>query len=87
MAAISIRNLDKSVVDALKKRAAAAGRSMEEEARQTLENSVRQDKDRAFERMRELSKRIGRLKGPSSVEIIRKMRDERANRTFGPRPK
>ena len=86
MAAITIRKLDKSVVDALKRRAAAAGRSMEEEARQALIDATqagKPSKDEVFARMRALSAKVGRIGGPSAVEIIRQQRDERTKRLSG----
>jgi plasmid stability protein len=40
MTQLTIRRLDPSVIDGLKKRAAEAGRSMEEEARRILSDAV-----------------------------------------------
>ncbi len=49
MATLLIRNLDDSVKAALKRRAAANGRSMEEEARQILDAEVRKDRSQPRE--------------------------------------
>ncbi|TDE96078.1 Arc family DNA-binding protein [Occultella glacieicola] len=43
MATVTIRNLDDEVVDALKRRASASGRSMESEARRILADAVGTD--------------------------------------------
>jgi antitoxin FitA len=47
MAQIIVRNLDEGVVQALKRRAKAAGRSLEAEVREVL-SSAAQDKRREF---------------------------------------
>jgi plasmid stability protein len=82
MTQLTIRRLDQTVIDGLKKRAAAAGRSMEEEARQILKDAII---DEHLQRQREgLERLIARRKQifgdrvfSDSTEIIRKMRDER----------
>jgi plasmid stability protein len=82
MTQLTIRRLDQTVIDGLKKRAAAAGRSMEEEARQILKDAI---VDEQLQRQREwLAKMQAKRKElfgdrvfSDSTEIIRKMRDER----------
>jgi len=75
MAQIVIRNLDEAVVDALRRRAAACGISMEEQARRALTSAVGLDREAAIRRLDEVRKRIGRLPGPSIVEDLRRDRD------------
>lgn len=83
MTQLTIRRLDQTVIDGLKKRAAAAGHSMEEEARQILSDAIG---DEHLRRQREwLAKTqavrkqlLGGNVFSDSTEIIRKMRDGRA---------
>jgi plasmid stability protein len=82
MTQLTIRRLDPSVIDALKKRAAAAGRSMEEEARTILSEAVGDDQSarrRAWvERMKARHKELyGDKVFSDSSGIIRQMREER----------
>jgi antitoxin FitA len=77
MGQITIRNLDDAVIDVLRKRAAAAGRSMEEEARQALARAAGVDRAALIEEMRQLRESIGPIGGPPSEVIIREMRDRR----------
>ena len=82
MGAITIRRLDDEVVARLKLRAKAAGRSMEEEARQILTNAAgaphRLSGQDAVEHFRKLRARIngGVPLAVSSLEILREIRDE-----------
>jgi len=71
MGQILIRNLDDSVLDALRGRASQRGSSLEEEARRALAASVGLERAEAVQRLREIRKRIGRLPGPSSLEDLR----------------
>ncbi len=75
MAQIVIRNLDDAIVDALRRRAAASGISMEEQARRALANAVGLDRDEAVRRLTEVRHRIGRLPGPSILADLRRDRD------------
>src|SRR5256885_609369 len=82
MAQITIRRLDPMVIDGLKRRAAEAGRSMEEEARTILSEAVRDEqlaRQRAW--LNEMAETRRRLFGDKifsdSTPLIRKMRDER----------
>lgn len=75
MAQIVIRNIDEAVVQALRRRAAASGISMEEQARRALASAVGLDRDAAIRRLDEIRRRIGRLPGPSILEDLRHDRD------------
>lgn len=75
MGQILVRNLDDAVVAALKRLAAAAGTSTEEQARRALTQAVGLDREAALERLDKVRRRIGRLPGPSLSEIIRQERD------------
>jgi plasmid stability protein len=75
MGQIVVRNLDGAVIAALKRRAAAAGTSTEEQARRALAHAVGLDREAALKRLDEVRQRIGRLPGPSLSEIIRQERD------------
>jgi plasmid stability protein len=82
MTQLTIRRLNQSVIDGLKKRAAAAGRSMEEEARTILSEAIVDDQ---LERQRAWADRMkakrhelfGDKVFSDSTEIIRRMRDDR----------
>jgi plasmid stability protein len=82
MGAITIRNLDDTLVAAIKRRAAEHGVSMEEELRRLLASTYA---DNRRQRQREWALRqLERLKrgelpdsGGDSVELIRSMRQER----------
>ncbi len=78
MAQIVIRNIDDAVVDALRRRAAACGISMEEQARRALASAVGLDREEAVRRLTEVRRRIGRLPGPSIVADLRRDRDRDA---------
>jgi len=75
MAQILIRNIDDAVVDALRRRAAACGISMEEQARRALTSAVGLGREEAVRRLDEIRRRIGQLPGPSVVEDLRRDRD------------
>ena len=82
MTQLTIRRLNQTVIDGLKKRAAAAGRSMEEEARTILSEAVVDDQ---LERQRAWADRMkakrhalfGDTVFSDSTDIIRQMRDDR----------
>ncbi len=69
MAQIIVRNLDDSVVEKLKRRAEAAGRSLEAEVRILLTDAVEYD----FSRLREIRSGYGR-KFDDSTDLIREDR-------------
>lgn len=83
MATVTIRQLDEALVRKIKQRAAAAGRSMEEEVRSLLDQTYganeQMKRQRAFVK-RQLA-RLDRGEMPSSdtdsAELIRQMRQER----------
>jgi plasmid stability protein len=74
MGQIVIRNLDDAVLVALRKRAAASGTSMEEQARRALAQAVGLDREAALRRLDEIRSAIGRLEGVSIVEDLRRDR-------------
>jgi hypothetical protein len=74
MAQIVIRNLDEAVLAALRERAAAAGTSMEEQARRALAKSVGLDRQSALHRLDEIRSAIGRLEGESILDDVRRDR-------------
>jgi plasmid stability protein len=75
MGQILVRNLDDAVIAELRCLAAAAGTSTEEQARRALAQAVGLDRVAAAERLAEIRRRIGRLPGPTSVELLREDRD------------
>lgn len=83
MTQLTIRRLDPLVIDGLKKRAAAAGRSMEEEARQILSDAIESAqiaRQRAWlADMKETQRALfGDKVFPDSSEEFHKMREERS---------
>ncbi len=82
MTQITIRRLDPIVLAGLKKRAASAGRSMEEEARKILSEAVADEQiERQQAWLKEMENVRRKIFGdkvfPDSSEEFRKMRDER----------
>ena len=75
MAQIVIRNIDNAVVDALRRRAAASGTSMEEQARRALARAVGLDREAAARRLADVRRSIGRIEGPSVRDDLRRDRD------------
>jgi plasmid stability protein len=71
MGKILIRNLDDAVLDALRRRAAMSGASLEEEARRALAASVGLNRDAALARLDAVRARIGAVDGPTSLEDLR----------------
>jgi antitoxin FitA len=83
MAQITIRKLDDAVMQALRKRAAAAGRSVDDEARRAL--AIATGVDRAASRARLDAVRDllrGRTDMPAE-ELVRQMRDARTSELSG----
>lgn len=81
MASLSVRNLDDDTYEALRRRAAAAGRSMEAEARVVLEKAAKEaplDRE-AFvaELRRRAIERSGGKVWADSTRYIREDRDHR----------
>src|SRR5215207_4384281 len=84
MGTITIRRLDDAVIEAIKRRAAEAGRSMEEEARRTLQKAFGETerarlRAEAVAHIRDLHARglLPKGGGVDSVDLIREMREER----------
>ena len=75
MVQIVIRNIDNAVVDALRRRAAASGTSMEEQARRALARAVGLDREAAARRLADVRRSIGRIEGPSVIDDLRRDRD------------
>ena len=80
MGVITVRKLDDEVVNRLKARAAAAGRSMEEEARLILSDATKETPltgEAAVEHFRRRSREIfGDRVFPDVTEILREAREE-----------
>ena len=70
-----VRNLDDAVIDALRRLATASGTSTEEQARRALTRAVGLEREAAVERLAEIRRRIGKLPGPTSTELLREDRD------------
>lgn len=77
MAQITIRKLDDAVMQALRKRAAAAGRSVEDEARRSLALATGVDREAARARLDAIRNMLkGRTDSPAE-DLVREMRDAR----------
>ena len=74
MGQIVIRNLDAAVIEALRRRAAACGTSMEEQARRALTKAVGLDREAAARRLTNIRRMIGRVEGPSTLDDLRRDR-------------
>lgn len=77
MAQITIRQLDDALVVRLRKRAAASGRSMEQEVREILAAACA-DQSEIVERLKQRHASYGGRLFSDSAEIVREMRDQRA---------
>ena len=77
MARITIRQLNDAVVARLRERAAAAGRSMEQEVREILTASCT-DAAQVLSRMRHRQAAYGDRRFSDSADLVRAMRDQRA---------
>jgi antitoxin FitA len=75
MAQLLVRNVDDDLVQRLKMRAVAAGRSAEAEHRMILEQALRSDVEAFKERARRLRERTKGRPLVDSTEIIREFRD------------
>jgi plasmid stability protein len=74
MRQIVIRNIDPAVIEALRRRAAVCGTSMEEQARRALRKAVGLDRESAGRRLAEIRRLVGRLEGPSILDDLRRDR-------------
>lgn len=82
MGQLLIRNVDDSLIETLKRRAAAAGRSMEAEARAALERGSVATADERRAIVEALRAEMARLTVPGIAQtpseiLVREMRDER----------
>jgi plasmid stability protein len=75
MAQILVRDLDASVVDRLKSRAAHHRRSLQAEAKLILEQATRLDAAAARQLAEDIRARLSRRGGEESTEIVRQSRD------------
>jgi plasmid stability protein len=78
MAQLTIRRLDDQVVTRPRVRAAAAGHSMEQEARNILEAATQTDNSEILERLRARLAPYGEREFEDGGELVRRMRDERS---------
>jgi plasmid stability protein len=84
MAQITIRNLNDAVLQALKRRAAAAGRSTEEEARRALAMAAGQDRSAARARLDTVRAKLATFgEDRDAGELVRRQRDERTDQLSG----
>lgn len=77
---MTIRNIDDVVMQALRRRAAAAGHSMEEEARRALAMAVGVDRVRARARIDLARRALSGHRDREAEKLVREMRDERTGR-------
>lgn len=82
MAQITIRNIDDAVMQALRRRASAAGRSTEEEARRALSVAAGiADRDSARARLDDARQKLRGMRDDQPAEaLVRAMRDQRSRR-------
>lgn len=83
MAQITIRKLDDAVMQALRKRAAAAGRSVEEEARRSLSIATGVDRDAARARLDAVRAMLREHADAPAEDLLREMRDARTRDLSG----
>jgi plasmid stability protein len=75
MGQILVRNLDDSVIDALRRLAVASDTSTEEQARRALTRAVGLGRAEALKRLDAVRESIGRLEDFSTLEQLRRDRD------------
>lgn len=80
MAQITIRNLDDAVLQALRRRAAAAGHSTEEEVRRSLTRAAGIERQSTKTRLAAVREALGKRQDDRSEELVRRMRDERTSK-------
>ena len=83
MAQITIRNLDDAVMQALRRRATAAGRSTEEEARRSLAIAVGVDLEAARAQLDVVRSQLRGQRDRGVATLVREMRDERTTELSG----
>ena len=77
MAQLTVRNVPKEVVTALKVRAAKCGRSAEAEHRRILEAVLRPNESDWWAKADAFRKRTAGTRQTDSARLVRQMRDER----------
>jgi plasmid stability protein len=80
MAQLTIRQLDEEVISRLRQRAARAGHSMEQEARELLTRATLPDRRQVVAMLKAHRAGFGDRVFSDSGELIREMRDERSGR-------
>lgn len=83
MAQITIRNVDDAVLQALRRRAAAAGHSMEEEARRSLAIATGIDRDGTRAQLDAARAILSGHEDQDAEDLIREIRDQRARKISG----
>ncbi len=83
MAQLTIRNVDEAVVQALRRRAATAGRSTEEEARRSLAMAVGVDREATRTRLDAVRAALAGREDESAERLVRKLRDGRTRDLSG----
>lgn len=83
MAQITIRKLDDAVMQALRKRAAAAGRSVEDEARRSLAIATGVDREVARARLEAVRNLLKGHTDTPAEDLLREMRDSRTRDLSG----
>lgn len=83
MAQITIRKLDDAVMQALRKRAAASGRAVEDEARRALAIATGVDREAARERLDAARAKLKDHVDRPVEDLVRQMRDERTRDLSG----
>jgi plasmid stability protein len=75
MAQIITPNIDEAVIEALERRAAAGGTSIQEQARRILTRAAGLDRDKAMQRLAEIRQSIGRVGDRTITDDLRGDRD------------
>jgi plasmid stability protein len=78
VAQLTIRQLDDEVITRLRQRAARAGHSMEQEARELLTRATMPDRQQVVAMLRAHRAGFGDRVFSDSGELVRQMRDERS---------
>ena len=77
MAQLTVRNVPKEIVTALKIRAAKSGHSAEAEHRRILESALRPNECEWWTKTDTFRKKTAGTKQTDSAKLLRRMRDER----------
>lgn len=79
MAQVLVRNLDDDVVERLKLRAAAAGRSLEAELRDIVTAAAEPSQEEVFAALARIRARV-RQPGPGEQSVVEMLREDRDSR-------